>query len=136
MIEINWHPNRKQLRMFVIVLVAALAIAAVVVYQNTGSVNIAAVVFAAGLIIAVIGHFYEGLIRVIYVAWTLAVFPISSLVSWLLLAGVYYVVITPIGMMRQLFRRDALGKRFGPSAESYWRRRAPPSDVDRYFRQF
>jgi hypothetical protein len=133
--EINWNPTRNQLRTFVVALVAAFAIAAIIVYRNTGSIAIAAAILAAGLIIALIGHFHEGLIRVMYIAWMLAVFPIGWMVSWLLLAGVYYLVVTPIGLTRRLLRRDTLGKRFDRSAETYWRRRSPPSAVDRYFQQ-
>jgi len=71
-----------------------------------------------------------------YMAWLGAVFPIGWIVSHLLLAIVFYMVVFPVGMLMRLFRYDALKRKFDPDCESYWRKREKNNDPRKYFRQF
>lgn len=68
--------------------------------------------------------------------WHAATFPIGWLVSRILLAIVYWGVLTPIAWSLRLRGRDTLGRRFDPEATSYWMRREPIADIERYFRPF
>jgi hypothetical protein len=36
----------------------------------------------------------------------------------------------------KIIGRDAMHRKFDPSAETYWIKRRPPESVKRYFRQF
>ena len=72
----------------------------------------------------------------IYTAWMVGFQPIGWTVSHLLLAVIYYGVITPIGLLMRLFGRDPLQRRFDRSASTYWIQRKQSTDTDRYFRQF
>ena len=72
----------------------------------------------------------------IYTAWMVGFQPIGWTVSHLLLAVIYYGVITPIGLLMRLLGRDPLQCRFDSAASSYWIQRKQNSDTDRYFRQF
>jgi hypothetical protein len=65
------------------------------------------------------------------VAW-----PIGWAVSHLLLAGVFYLLIAPLGLAIRLSGRDKLQMRPEPSAATYWTPRPPAPPADRYFRQF
>jgi hypothetical protein len=71
-----------------------------------------------------------------YRAWILSVMPIGWVVSHVLLAIVYYVVLTPIGLILRILRYDPLQRHFDPSAPTYWIEREPHIDSERYFRQF
>lgn len=71
-----------------------------------------------------------------YRAWLLAFQPVSWSVSQLLLATVYYLVVTPIGVAMRLAGRDPLQRKFDRSAETYWIERKPPENSSRYFKQF
>ena len=48
----------------------------------------------------------------------------------------YYLVLTPIGLIRRISGRDPLHRRFDRDADSYWIARKPASDTKRYFRQY
>ena len=54
----------------------------------------------------------------------------------LLLAAVYFGVLTPIGLIMRLAGRDPMERRIDRAAPTYWVARRPVTDVRRYFRQF
>jgi hypothetical protein len=62
-------------------------------------------------------------------------FPIGWTVSRLLLAGVYYGLMTPIGLGGRLMGRDPLQLRFH-ECESYWTDKPARTEARSYFRQF
>jgi hypothetical protein len=74
--------------------------------------------------------------RLLYVGWMLAAQPIGWTLSHLVLGVVYYLVLTPIGLIMRLVGRDPMQRRFDPATDSYWIERAPRTDPSRHFRQF
>ena len=86
----------------------------------------------------VIGFYYliPPLRKWIYRAWLGAFFPIGWIVSHLLLAVVFYLVVFPIGLLMRLLRYDALSRKFDPDRETYWIEREKKTDARKYFRQF
>jgi len=73
--------------------------------------------------------------RSIYLGWLYAVMPIGWVVSHLLLIVVYYLILTPCGLLMRLVGYDPLHRKFDPQATTYWIEREPAKDVQRYFRQ-
>jgi hypothetical protein len=136
MIDINWNPPPKFLRHFAWMLSGILALAGVWCAYRFEDWRPAAVVLAAALMIGLIGWRSPSALRWLYVGWSCAAFPVAWVVSHLLLAGVYYLVITPIGLMLRLLGHDLLGLKIDRSAESYWTPRQTTEDRQRYFRQF
>jgi len=57
-------------------------------------------------------------------------------VSFVILAAIYYAVLTPIGLLMRLVGYDPMCRRRDANAASYWTSREPVDDVRRYFRQF
>lgn len=74
--------------------------------------------------------------RALWVALTLIAFPIGFVVSMLLMALIYYLVVTPIGLVFRLIGRDVMGKRLDPKASSYWHDRGPPRPASSYFKLY
>ncbi len=72
----------------------------------------------------------------LYVEWMKSVEPIGWSFSCLLFAGVFFLVVTPIGLMARMIGYDPLERRFEREAKTYWNERNPKTSVDRYFRQF
>ena len=68
--------------------------------------------------------------------WTNVTYPIGWVLSHVILALVYYLVFTPIGLALRLFGRDAMERRLDPKASTYWKERPPAGDPARYFKQF
>lgn len=73
-------------------------------------------------------------LREIKRAWLFFGFLIGLVVSPIVLAIVFYGVITPLGLLMRLFGRDALRLRSNPALATYWRERTePPSSMTEQF---
>jgi hypothetical protein len=92
-------------------------------------------VIAVSVAVAVIGLIKPRATAPLYAAWMLAAFPIGWVMSYVMASIVYFLVVTPIGLLARLFGHDGMGRKFKPEAESYWTE-TQPSDPKRYFRQF
>lgn len=74
--------------------------------------------------------------RALFVLLSVVAVPIGIVVSNLLLALIYYLVITPIGLVFRLIGRDVLGKRPDPELASYWHVRGGPRPKSSYFKLY
>ena len=135
-IEINTDPSKKELRWFGVMLVVfVLAVGALVRWQFDALVA-AQRIWIAGGVLSMVYVVAPPLRRWIFVGWIYAAFPIGWTVSHVLLASIYYLVFTPIGLLLRLIKGDPLERQLDPSAASYWRPHESLRDVRRYFRQF
>lgn len=138
MIEINRNPTRKELLVFAELLALFLAVIGWMVWRRHPQV--AAALWTAAPVVAVIGGlvawFAPRAMRLLYLGWMYAAMPIGWVVSHLILAAVFYLVVTPIGLIMRLVGYDPMHRRFDRSATSYWVEHNPAADARRYFRQF
>jgi len=93
---------------------------------------LAAVGVGAGVGVWLSGRFGRGL----YVGWMTAALPVGWAISFLLMVVVYYLVVTPVGLVLRAVRGDPMCRKFDPEAESYWIESKTTGSVERYFRQF
>jgi hypothetical protein len=136
LIEIEWHPTGRQLRVFgVSGLLASVAAALVLFFLWGAAVLWAAVVLAAGGVIFLCSLVSPKLARILFIALALAALPIGLVVSLLLLAAFYFLLLTPLAFVFRLTGRDALRRRLDAGAESYWVPRPTGDDPERYFHQ-
>jgi len=137
LVEIDWHPGKKQLRTFGVSGLAASAILTLVLIFVW---HVAAVwalgVLALGALILLCSLVSLKAARVLYLVLTVAALPIGFVVSFVLLAAFYFLLLTPMGLFFRLIRRDPLGRTFDRSSGSYWIPRRPPTNMKRYFHQF
>ena len=137
MISINWHPTNSELRQFAGIWFPAFwGILGLLIGLRTGGWNVVLPIWMIVAGVSVVGLAYPRFMRPIFVAWMCAAFPIGWLVSHLLLAAVFYLGITPLGLVARLLGRDKLNLQFDRSAQTYWEQRAAPPKAERYFRQF
>jgi len=137
LMEVNWHPGPKQLRTFGLsALVASTILAVVLVFLWGTTVTWAIAVLAAGVGILLCSLVSPRAARVVYLALTITALPIGFMVSFVLLAAFYFLLLTPLGLFFRLIRRDPLQRKPDRSRSSYWIPRRPPAEMDRYFHQF
>lgn len=137
MIEINWHPKRKELRNFGIIALIALALISLLLYLLKGlGIQWIAILNSLGLTIFLSSIISAKLTRMIYLGLTLVTLPIGWVVSFLLLAIFYFLLITPLALIFRMAGRDSLNRTFDSTTDSYWLRRTGPDKMDRYFHQF
>jgi hypothetical protein len=76
------------------------------------------------------------LLRWPYLAAMLFTFPIGWTVSHVILAVIYFGLMTPIGWSRRLFGRRTLEMKFDASQNSYWTPREKLPEPKSYLRQY
>jgi hypothetical protein len=103
--------------------------------HNTGEI-----LWTSGAIVPLAGVASRKLLRHAYVGLSYATYPVGFVVSHLVLALVYFLALTPIGLtMRRLTMRllghDPLTRNFEPGARTYWKPREKTKPADSYFNQ-
>lgn len=74
--------------------------------------------------------------RWLFVGLMVLAFPIGFVLSQVLMAAIYYLVMTPIGLVFRLIGRDAMGRKLDPKMASYWHDRGPQRSPDNYFKLY
>jgi len=87
------------------------------------------------VLVGVPGLIWPEAIRPVYVGVTALTRPIGHVFGLVLLAVVYYGVMTPLAVAFRMVGRDGLG-RYRPKSETYWVDRLPSPDVRLYLRQY
>lgn len=135
--EINWHPNRKELRMFAIIALIAAILVALLLWRFKGlGIGWSAAIISLGMAVLLGSFISLRLTRLMYLGLTLATRPIGMLINFLLLATFYFGILTPLALIFRLIGRDTLHRKFDPDTESYWITHRQPDNLDRYYNQF
>ena len=134
-LEVNWNPSRRELRQFGILWLVFFAGIAAWIYFKHGAGLWPTVLGTAAVVIGLPGIAFPALLKPIYVGWMIAAFPIGWTVSHLLLGSIFYLVISPIGLLLRAFGRDPMNRKFDREAKSYWIEHER-ADTARYFRMY
>ena len=132
MITINRNPSARDLKWFGLLLLAFFAILGALARWRFDAPSGATV----GVALSAVYYAAPPIRPWIFVGWMYAAFPIGWTISHLLMLIIYYLILTPLGLMVRLSGRDLLDRRFDPDATSYWSRRPSDRDPSSYFRQF
>lgn len=79
-------------------------------------------IWVGGGLLAALGVIAPFIIRPLYAALLLLSFPIGWCVSHVALAVVYFLVVTPVGLLIRLFH-DPMARRFERAERTYWTER-------------
>ena len=101
-----------------------------------GAPGVANWIWIISAAVTVLYYLLPPLQKWIFIGWMGAVFPIGWILSHVMLAAVFYLVVFPIGLLLRLFRYDALRRHLDRDAASYWIKRESHTDPRKYFRQF
>jgi drug/metabolite transporter (DMT)-like permease len=105
-------------------------------YRNHGSPRAAAWVgLVLALLVGVPGLMDAGRIRPAFWAATVATRPIGHLMGKVVLAFIFFGLVTPLGWIFRLMGRDPLERRH-VATRSYWVPISEPQDVRRYVHQY
>ena len=106
MIEINWHPNNRQVRNFGLTSLVALPLATAL--WTRGSLPAMVYAAAVGGLLAAIGIAWPRGLRPLLVAMNVVTAPLALLIHDLVLSLAFFVVVVPVGLVFRLFGRDPL----------------------------
>lgn len=135
LLRLNRNPNGKQLTVFSVAW--ALFVGGLALSQEwRGHPTLASALGVLALGVPLVGLAWPRGLRHLFVGLSYATYPIGFVVSHVILALLYYLFLTPIGLLLKLCRYDPLARRFEPSAATYWQRRDNPPPPASYLRQF
>lgn len=132
-LEINWNPTRRELKQFAGLWIIFFAGVGTMLYLRHRAGPWPVVLWATALAVGLPGLAVPSLLKPIYVGWMVAAFPIGWTVSHLLLGSIFYLVITPIGLLLRALGRDPMQRLFDREAKSYWIEHER-AETARYFR--
>jgi len=135
LVKINRHPSPRQLRQFGAVSVLFLSgFAAVAVWYRTPMAATGLLLLA--LAAASLAWLAPHRLRAWYLLLSYAAFPIGLCFGLLGLLLVYFLVVTPIGLVLRWAGHDSMSRRWEAARASYWSQRFEPEDSVSYYRQF
>ena len=134
-LKLDLNPNLRTLQQFgFLCLLFFGGFAGIGLYRNgpsTSAMVLVVLATAGGLA----GWMTPGLLRPVFVGWSIAAFPIGWCVSHIVLALLFYGVFTPVGLLLRMAGKDPLQLR-RVDRDSYWQQKPPQPDMRRYFRQY
>jgi hypothetical protein len=145
LIKLELNPDADTLRTFGFIALGGFGGLALAAYTETlifsfglgaARVPVAASLLALGVLSSLLSLVAPKANRFIYVGLSLIAFPIGFVISHVVLALLFFGLITPIALVFRLSRRNELRLGTDPSAASYWSPARPPRPSDSYFRQF
>ena len=148
LVELNLNPDAKQLRQFGFIALGAFAVIGAVVLWRGGlfglsfgeaTQSVAYVLWGLGIMSALFSLLWPLANRALFVALVVLTFPIGLVVSHVVLALLFFGILTPVALLFRLIGRDALERKLDRERESYWTDlpEAPENiDAKDYFRQF
>jgi len=137
LVDINWNPDRRQLRNFGWAALAATAVLSILLHWVKGApLRWVLLPPAFGMVVFVLSVVSTALTRGVYRVLVALTLPVGIAVSFVLMAGFYFLLLTPLGLVFKIIGRDPLHRKFDPGSESYWTAHSPPESPDRYFHQF
>ena len=132
--DLNLNPQANTLRWFG--LFTMLFLGTIAISQHGRGNEVAALaLLPLAVLFGAVGIVRPVLLRSVFVASLIITFPLGWLISRTLLCALFFTIFTPLGLVFQLFGRDALGLRYKPERTTYWTDKTSSRDVRGYFRQ-
>jgi hypothetical protein len=135
-IHVDRHPSRRQLAVFGLLWLVFFGVLGIMSWRDSGINGRVVAFWVLAVLIPSAGLFHTEIIRRIYLLAAYAVFPVGWTVSLIVLMVIYYLILTPVGLVLRLTGYDPMRRRFDRAAQTYWLQRKPDNDIDRYFKQF
>jgi len=137
LVDINFKPDREELNKFGKTMIIGFSIFALIAlfFFNSPKVAVGLAIFGLlSFILSKIGN----AAMVIYLPWMGFAFVMGTIVSNVILALLYFLLITPIALFFKLTNRDALDRAIDKNAKSYWKDAVnrDKDGVEEYQKQF
>jgi hypothetical protein len=140
--EVNWNPDVAERRKFARSLVIGFPCVAVVLllagWLKTGvwKIEPALIIGGGGLALGLVLLALPGIARPFYVVWYGVACAMGLVVGNILLAVVFYILITGVGLAMRVVGKGSIRKASDKQATTYWKDAKPVTDPQRYYRQF
>ena len=138
--EINWRPDPRELRTFGKVIAIGFPIVAALLSISARLRSHAWPAWtlwlgAIGLAVGLACILAPRVARPLYLVWMALGCCIGLIVANVVMAAIYFLIVTPIAILMRLAGRDPLRRGIERERASYWDDVQKSSDAERYFRQ-
>jgi hypothetical protein len=134
--EIDLRPTNRVLRQFAAAWLIVLGVLGANQWLLRGNPRGGFALVAVAVVVGAIGLLRPQTIRWIFVACTIAAFPLGWVVSQVMLLVLFVMVVTPVAVLFKITGRDRLWRRRTPERPTYWKPKTAIHDVRRYLRQY
>jgi len=136
LVQVNWKPDDKTLREFseIWLIFFGMVFMPLALYKDYP--QLAAALWGIALAGRVVGWLKPQWMKPVFLAMTLASWPIGWTISHLAMALIFYGVFTPLALFFRLIGRDALRRKLDRTASTYWEPYNPDRGKARYLKQF
>ena len=112
--------SKKAIRKFGLVIVIGLGVIGILISMKIHNINVSQWLWGIGFLFFILSFVLPSVLRPVYRLWMLLAYFIGGIVSRVILTVLFYVVLTPTGLVLRLFGKDVLDKKFEKNRESYW----------------
>ena len=127
----------RDLRKFGITMAVALGLLATLIFFLGSHPLRAYWLWGIGFLFCIIGLLLPTLLKLFHRLWMALALVLGYFMSRLLLTILFFIVLTPIGLMLRLFGKDILNEKIQQDKESYWiKREKRDHSPDRYEKLF
>jgi hypothetical protein len=130
------EPSPRELKMFGAMLLVAAGIIGALLFWRFDAPGAARVIWIFGAVVALLHYAFPVLRRPFYFGWMYVTYPIGWVISHTILAAIYYLLITPMGLLMRAIGWNPLQRGFDREAATYWTRESPHRPLEGYFRQY
>ncbi len=131
-----WNVDDRRLRQFAVFWILFSFGFAIRFCWPTRANEYAALAAGLAVLLGVVGWRRPYIIRPIYVAWMVAVTPVSWIVSKTVLAVIFFGLFTPVSLFFRILGRDALNLKPQSGAKSLWIPKRLSNNPRQYLRQY
>ena len=141
LVALNWRPGKRELRQFGAIFLVGFVTIGLLKYfwpwelLITRDQGLGLILIMVGLAVGSLGLTGHRVAMPFYWAWLSIAFVIGNVTSRLIIGGVFFLVVTPLGLLSRLVGRDRLWLK-RPIETSYWQNISLPKDIEQYERQF
>ncbi|MEO0478161.1 MAG: SxtJ family membrane protein [Planctomycetota bacterium] len=138
MIKLELNPPESQLRQFGWFALIGFPLATYALSRVIGFAYSPAIYYTAGLgvLSLLLGLTAPKLLKPLFVGLMVVAAPIGFVISWTLMILIWFLLVTPVGLIFRLLGRDPLDKHPDPKVPSYWKVRTKPRSPASYFSMY
>ena len=136
LINIDYR-DRKEQRKFGLVIGGIFLLLGVVRFIFHGFCLSAQILGGIGIVLIILGLVIPPSLMPLFFIWLKVAELLNLIITHLLLFIVFYLILTPIGILYRLFVGDPLNRKWESERESYWEEvEVQPQNIDEFRRQF
>jgi hypothetical protein len=146
MIELDLDPDEKTLRQFGFIALGGLGTLAALAWfelaifsggwLGEARATVAYVLLALGAIGAILSLVHPRANKPLFIGLSIAAYPIGFVLSYVIMGTLFFLVITPIGLILRVLGRGPLARGPESGATTYWSECRPARPAESYFKQF